>query len=45
MKELGNTRTCYCYGNMRYYAVANNNYDDFVTCCYNKSGYDIAGRC
>jgi hypothetical protein len=38
MKELGNTEDCYCWGNMRYFAVANNNFEEFKACCNAKAG-------
>ena len=38
MQELGNTADCYCWGNLLYYAIANNNFQDFEVCCTDKSG-------
>ncbi|KAJ7604667.1 hypothetical protein DFH06DRAFT_274702 [Mycena polygramma] len=39
MKELGNTRDCYCWGKLLYFAVANDNFEDFKACCSEKGGY------
>ena len=33
MKQLGLSRDCYCWGNARYYAVANSNFEEFAACC------------
>ncbi|KAK5827660.1 hypothetical protein F5H01DRAFT_332011 [Linnemannia elongata] len=38
MNELGNTQDCYCWGNMKYYAIANTNSQAFKNCCKSKSG-------
>ena len=46
MNELGITRDCYCWGNQRFYAVANNNFAEFEACCSRQSGsLGIGGQC
>jgi len=44
MKKLGNSRDCYCWGNTRYFAVANNNFGDFIDCC-KSYGHENHSQC
>lgn len=45
MNKLGNTQDCYCWGNMKYYAIANTNFQAFKTCCKSKSGSSYTTSC
>ncbi|KAJ7500971.1 hypothetical protein B0H11DRAFT_752778 [Mycena galericulata] len=43
MKELGNSRDCYCCGKLVYFAVANNSAEEFKACCNAKAGRPSGG--
>ena len=45
MKELGNIDDCYCWSLTKYFAIANNNYDEFKACCQRVSSAAVVISC